>query len=134
MAAFAIYDMATGAVKRTGRSTNPDVLDLERSKLGTGEALFEGEIDPSAEYLPDGVPAPKPVEIVTIDPVEVKAWAGRLLSYTDWYVTRNQETGAPIPDEVLVYRQAVRDASGIIEAMDPIPVDFRNPGYWPEAL
>lgn len=64
---------------------------------------------------------------------DVKAWAGRILRYTDWYVTRQQEGGAAVPDNVLAYRQAVRDASNDIEAMSPIPSDYRDPKYWPIA-
>lgn len=32
------------------------------------------------------------------------------LSKTDWYVTRKSETGKAIPEDVLVKRQAARDA------------------------
>ena len=32
------------------------------------------------------------------------------LSKTDWYVTRKAETGKAIPEDVLVKRQAARDA------------------------
>lgn len=45
-----------------------------------------------------------------------KGMAYELLMATDWYVTRKAETGEAIPDNVLQYRQAVRDASGTIEA------------------
>lgn len=45
----------------------------------------------------------------------IKAEAHRLLLPTDWYVVRQVETGMPMPQEVLAYRQAVRDASDVAE-------------------
>lgn len=46
----------------------------------------------------------------------IKQQAGGLLEPTDWYVTRNAETGEAIPSSVSQYRAAVRTASGNIEA------------------
>jgi len=46
----------------------------------------------------------------------IKQQAGGLLAPTDWYVTRNAETGDAIPSSVSQYRVAVRTASGNIEA------------------
>ena len=45
----------------------------------------------------------------------VKTTAGSLLSSTDWYIVREQETGEVTPTDILNYRQAVRTASGTIE-------------------
>ena len=46
----------------------------------------------------------------------VKQQAGGLLAATDWYVTRQAETGEATPQAVLDYRAAVRTASGAIES------------------
>jgi hypothetical protein len=46
---------------------------------------------------------------------QVKATASGLLQSTDWYVTRQAETGTAIPSAVTDYRAAVRTASGTIE-------------------
>ena len=46
----------------------------------------------------------------------VKQQAGGLLAATDWYVTRQAETGEAVPQAVLDYRAAVRTASGTIES------------------
>ena len=46
---------------------------------------------------------------------QVKATASGLLQPTDWYVTRQAETGTAIPSAVTDYRTAVRTASGTIE-------------------
>jgi len=45
-----------------------------------------------------------------------KKQAASLLSKTDWYVTRNAETGDAVPENVTTYRAAVRTASNTIEA------------------
>lgn len=129
---FAVYDLATGEVRRAGYSTNRRARVLERRNLAPGEAIYcLGPIDPKTTYLPGGIPTPKPEVVRVVSEQDVKAHAGRLLSYTDWYVTRQQEGGADIPADILTYRQAVRDASGVLEAMDPIPADYRDPKYWP---
>jgi hypothetical protein len=46
---------------------------------------------------------------------QVKATAAGLLQSTDWYVTRQAETGTAIPSTVTDYRAAVRTASETIE-------------------
>ena len=127
---FAVYDLENGAVVRVGRSSSERALDLVRSRLQPGQGLYEGEVDPKTQYLPGGLPWPKPETVVVVTPAAVKQWAGRLLSYTDWYVTRQAETGTPIPEDILAYRQAVRASSNELEVMDPIPTDFQEPKYW----
>ena len=83
-----------------------------------------------------------------------KGKASELLMPTDWYIIREQETGETTPTDVLVYRQAVREASGAIEsaiqactthdeymALYDVPVDAEgNPtgnapiNDWPESI
>jgi len=46
----------------------------------------------------------------------VKQQAGGLLAPSDWYVTRQAETGEAVPQAVLDYRAAVRASSGAIES------------------
>src|SRR5690606_31010213 len=120
---YAVYEADTGKVISAGRSSNPDIIELTRERLATGQALYDGEIDPNAVYLPGGMPTPKPAVPVILTPQEVKAHAGRILSYTGWMELR-ASTGQQIPPEMIAYRQAVRDRSGEIEAMEPIPADF----------
>lgn len=128
---FAIYEEQSGKVLRVGRHARPRGLALERRNLNAGEAIYLGEIDPTKTILPGGFPAAKPDEPVTVTADEVKQWAGRILSYTDWLEIRSIN-GAPVPDDIATYRQAVRDRSGEIETMSPIPADFRDPKWWPE--
>lgn len=130
---FAIYEAETGKVLRVGKSTNRRQRVLERRNLKAGEAIYNGEIDPGTHYFFGGVPADKPEETPTITRAAVKAHTARVLSYSDWYVTRKVETGAVIPARIRAYRKAVRAASNKIEAMKPIPADYRDPKYWPVA-
>jgi hypothetical protein len=63
----------------------------------------------------------KGVQIITLGLKSVwkntiKQQAAGLLAATDWYVTRNAETGTAIPTDVTTFRAAVRTASGTIEA------------------
>lgn len=127
---YAIYETHTGKVVAAGHSSNEAVIDLAREGLTDGQSLYVGEIDPTATFLPGGVPAPKLAEPVVITAKDVKGHANRILSYTDWVDIRALN-GTPVTQAMTAYRQAVRDRSGEIEAMSPIPADFRNPSYWP---
>ena len=128
---FAVYRVADGTVLRAGKSTSPAIIEVTRAALREGEALFEGEIDPATTFLPGGLPTPKPTSNRIVTDLEVKAHAGRLLSYTDWVVVRAVDTGEPADPNILARRQAIRNASDALEAMDPIPSDFTDPMYWP---
>ena len=46
---------------------------------------------------------------------EVKQQAYKLLSETDWYITRKTETGESIPQEILDKRENIRSQSEIME-------------------
>ena len=71
----------------------------------------------------------------------IKQQAAGLLSSTDWYVTRNAETGAAIPADVTTYRAAVRSKSNEIEAaIDAVTTHaafvelMSTPIDWPEEV
>lgn len=40
---------------------------------------------------------------------QINREARNYLAQTDWYITRQHETGVPVPDDVLEQRQAARD-------------------------
>ena len=126
---YAVYEAATGKVLQVGSSTNSAILDMIGK--GEGEAVYQGQIDPKTTYLPGGVPTPKPEEPRLVTALEVKAHAGRLLSYTDWVVVKAVDTGEPPDPTIVAHRQAIRAASNALEAMNPIPINFTDPSYWP---
>ena len=47
---------------------------------------------------------------------DVKSKCFETLSKTDWYITREQETGQPIPQEILNYRSEIRSKSNAFES------------------
>ena len=47
---------------------------------------------------------------------EIKLHAGGKLSQTDWYVTRQVETGKPIPETIVAERELIRNRSNELEA------------------
>ncbi|NHC62587.1 hypothetical protein GY634_13430 [Paenalcaligenes suwonensis] len=51
----------------------------------------------------------KASQAVRAEQERINAEARQYLDSTDWYVTRFRETGAEIPDDVRVKRQAARD-------------------------
>jgi hypothetical protein len=127
---FAVYRPDTGEVVRAGRSSNARAVSLAREGLAEGQALFEGEIDPTTQILPSGVLTPRPdTKVVRVK--DVRDHADRLLSYTDWVIIRELDTGKPADPEIKAQRQAIRNASNVLEAMDPIPTDFKDARYWP---
>lgn len=130
---FAIYDEATGEVLRHGSSTDPRAAEVG---LRIGEAVFRGQIDPASQMVRNGKAVKKKVEpLPAPTPDQIKEFAARLLRDTDWYVLRSLDPdGAPVPESVTAYRSAVRAASGEIEAMRPIPADYRDAKYWPDKL
>lgn len=66
-------------------------------------------------YWSDGTP--RDLEVLKKEAVKTcKQQAAGLLQDSDWYIIRQSESAAlGIPEDVLTYRQAVRDASNAIE-------------------
>ena len=59
----------------------------------------------SGKIVKEPLPAPTQKEIQD----QVNAEARAYLAKTDWYVTRMQENGQPVPDDIAVARQAARE-------------------------
>ncbi|KQT50342.1 hypothetical protein ASG47_19760 [Devosia sp. Leaf420] len=134
---FGVFDAESGALL-SAFSTN-DLHQVGIQSQMNRQVVLEGDFSQGHWRIgPDGWPESfEPIVVVTAD--EVKALAARLLRETDWQVTRHRdEVDAAQPTSLtaeayaglLDARQAIRDASNRIEAMDPIPADFRNPSYW----
>lgn len=126
---YAIFDAASRKVLRCGKTgTAREAF----AKLRDGEDIVLGEEYPpgalvSADERSCQVEAPA----ATATPAEVKAHARKLLRDSDWMVVRAMEDGAkPVPASVLAQRKLIRARSAVIEAMTPIPADFRDRKYW----
>ena len=61
---------------------------------------------------------------------DVKAEAARRLAETDWMVLRAAEGERSVPLEVADRRRAIRDVSGRLERMSPVPSDYMNDKWW----
>jgi len=73
------------------------------------EKVFDGE---EVRESTDPIITPTEEEIQQYESYQKTQTAKKYLSETDWYITRNTETGAAIPEEVLTKRAQARiDAS-----------------------
>lgn len=62
-------------------------------------------------------------QIVQDNSANVRTQRDALLAETDWYIVKSVETGTPVPNNVLAYRQALRD----ITLQEGFPFDV----VWP---
>lgn len=92
-----------------GENMPSDVVEITAEQY---YALMEGQSS-GKEIVPDkkGYPVLKNVVISKEEKRRIADQQARAyLASTDWYVTRLQETGKPIPQEILDARQAARDS------------------------
>ncbi|WP_151718683.1 hypothetical protein [Gemmobacter serpentinus] len=123
---FVVYQPETGQILRAGTCSETDI-DLQPN---LGEAVLEGEASDDTHYtLDDQITElpPSPGDWAEFDfaarawvdprsPAEVEAearapaiaQARAYLTETDWYVTRQAETGTPIPDDIAAARAKAR--------------------------
>jgi hypothetical protein len=65
-------------------------------------------------YWSDGTP--RDLDVLKQGAIDLcKEQAGSLLAKSDWYITRQAETGKAVPQDIADYREAVRAASDTIE-------------------
>jgi hypothetical protein len=84
-------------------------------KQGNAYVLTYSEIDMTTEEIEN---------IIIKEWVNVKLNRDRLLIATDWVVTKNVETGTPVPTEWVTYRQALRD---VTDQTDPFNITWPIP-------
>lgn len=127
---FAVVRTSDNIVISAGSMTSETQIRAQEEALQPGQILITGN-----KALPgwkwtgkDFVPPPPPP--VTIN--DVKLEQARRLRYTDGYITRAADPtdARPIPEAVIAERQAIRDGAHRLEAMVPIPPDYRDPKYW----
>ena len=118
----------SGRLIREGRGW----VDAKSVKHPTNWASWSDEEKTAKGLVWQAPPAPydsrfwwdaeTPKDIATLKPewvAQVKQQAGSLLAQTDWYVTREAETGKRMPPKVLAYRDAVRaTADGVIADLE----------------
>ncbi len=126
---FSVYRESDGVVVNSGFASSPSSL---AAQAGPGELVYVGEaLEKGSRILSDRierfVPEEPPVTVSMI-----KDEQGRRLRYTDWYVTRAADPtdARPVPIEIVAEREAIRAAAHRLEAMNPIPQDYREPKYW----
>ncbi len=128
MTIYSRFDAKTGSFIGT-RSTSVPRLTLD---FGTSEIIVDGECDEGHRFDMDiGEVVEVAAERRLVKPDEVRRLAFRLLSDTDWQVTRQAETGQPIAPDVAAYRKAVRDHLDAMLTTDPIPLDYTDDRHWP---
>lgn len=128
--AFTIVRSQDGLVTSSGQAGSDLQLQTQFDYCPEGHEIHAGiEIMPGWRYV-DGEFVPPSPEPVTVE--MVKREAGRRLKYTDWYVTRAADPtdGRPVPESVLAERAALRAAAERLEAMVPIPPDYRSEEHW----
>lgn len=94
-------------------NTTSDEGILTENDVIFPESLKHKVVDPQAEQFVWDKPLS---EFKSHKITEIKNAAQDVLSKTDWYVTRQQETGASIPQDVLDHRSSVRSLSDEFEA------------------
>lgn len=87
----------------------------EREAIGITEEPDPIPVD-QRFYWDTGIPKDH-AQLVEQWTAQVKATAGSLLAQSDWYITRQSETGKAVPQEVLTYRATVRTQSDNREVM-----------------
>lgn len=143
---FVIYNKTTGKILQTITGTfNPRYLPQQDGFIEVQERDEAGnpiKIDPATQYIENGElktaenrPSMQHVfDVVTKEWVRVGAEPDNaavaknkrdaLLAETDWVVTKALETGNPVPQVWIDYRQALRDITA--------QPDFPNNIVWPE--
>lgn len=116
---------AAGDVIRSGQVSQPEQAECQALYPGERvELLLDAELLDSLDLGRR--------EAVAVTPAMVNAEQARRLRYTDGYVTRaaDPSDGRPVPEWVSAQRKAIRRAARRLEALDPIPPDYRADAYW----
>lgn len=121
---FSVFQISTGRLLRGGTTYSEAQVKIQAS--GDDEVVVLGEFDPDRSEYKGGKVCEKDPDPIIVTPKDIKFYAARLLSYTDWYVTRKIETGQEIPKSVLADRKRIRDEAEALEGMEPIPENFKD--------
>jgi hypothetical protein len=81
-----------------------------------GSPFYSEELDAVTYEVAVRLNLPSLEEAKSRKVAEIKHQAGNKLSQTDWFVTRQVETGKPIPEGIAEERELIRDRSNELEA------------------
>ena len=130
MTHYGVFDANSGDLLRPVKAD--ELAQVAIQSRAANEVVLEGDFRDGGWRLVDGWPEPfnRPLPPVTI--AMVKDEQARLLRYSDWAITRAADPtdGTPIPPSIIAERSAIRAGAERLEAMDPIPADYRDPKYW----
>ena len=99
------------------RNKDGIILEMTLGKTGetTTEILWEGQAgEEPPQNLLDELAQQEQNEELAAQQKQVVAEALSLLSSTDWYIIRLQETGKPVPQEILDARAQARIDAEIV--------------------
>lgn len=131
MTSYVVVD-SRGTVVRSGEASSIELAEMQAFNPGETAILdTTGEI---GDVVIDRIVQPRLPQVLIVTLNDVKREQRRRLTYTDSYITRAADPtdGRPIPADVLAQRKAIREAAARIEAMDPIPPDYRDERHWTE--
>lgn len=123
---FTIFDADSGEQLRLGMAPR-DIVAVQAT--GRNEIVFEGHFGPDVRLV-NGLPRRIRVLPVAVAEEAIDREVYHRLRRTDWAVTRQAETGKPIPDDIAAERQRIRDRGKALKALSPIPHDFTDSKHW----
>lgn len=123
------------AIVRSGTCSKRSSLALQA--LNPGDIVIEGQyaddryIIEIGEFGPVAVPWTAPAAPIVPDQVKAECERRILARYPLGKQLTLMDEGGPAAEDMRVFRDAMRDAAHRIEAMTPIPPDYREDGHWP---
>jgi hypothetical protein len=133
--AFTAFDADTGEILRSGSSQRQD---LHRQAFAANEIVIEGRYPDDRYRIEIGEDGPvavswTPPVIVTADMVKIEARRRIEARYPLWkQVNIRASSDAREVGAMTAYIDAVRARSNEIEAMTPLPEDYRDEKWWTE--
>ena len=81
-----------------------------------GSAFYSEDLDAVTYTVAVNPELPTLEEAISLKVKEIKQQAGGKLSQTDWYVTRQVETGKLMPESIAAERDLIRTRSNLLES------------------
>ena len=91
-----------------------------------GSAFYSNDLDAVTYKVVEYHDLPSLEEAISRKVMEIKLQAGGKLSQTDWYVTRQVETGKLMPESIAAERDLIRTRSNVLELELKNVADFKE--------